>query len=1561
MSSGTGEDVGVVSVKSSPEGSCQSSCETVESDFKNDEFDVGSDQKRCDFYQTSEKTGGLGIEEYSDPPAVLSDQHRTIPFISVEEIEDHRQIRPKMNFNSVDFDKYQLIDDEAPEITSKDREDLHVVGIGASAGGLDAIKAFFSSFNVRQEELSRLTFVVIQHISISYKSMMLEILSSQLHDIKLFEVTHLMKIEPRSIYFIPSKYSMTIRDRVFHLHPREDDSPGFLPIDKFFTSLAESFHKNAIGVVLSGTGKDGTEGIKAIHREKGVVLVQNVESAEFDGMPKSAADTGVVDAIMYPEDMLCFIFDLVGNRMTQSGDDNDVSVYQLLRLVEGDADIDFSHYKYPTLQRRVSRRMKENGCVSLKEYRDILLVNKMERMKLIDSVLIDVTSFFRGDFNFFENHLIPQIVELIRPSETIRVWVPACSTGEEAYSIAMLLLEYREISNKPFDIKIFATDVKSSCLRVAQKGEYPHPIEKLVSPKRLIRFFTKTKTHYRVKSEVRNVIVFVKHNIISNNPFINLHLISCRNCLIYMKVEAQKLALQSFHFGLADGGFLMLGSSESVHKSISGFIIFNRKSNVFRKSQRQKLSDFNALPLSRSKPSKPSDILSLLSKEMILYHYPYALLIVDGDWSLIYANEIAKRFISLSFGTIISNVADMVIPSLKVPLKSSILRAKTRGENVSITSINLEEEVCDLDTLCLNLDDMIVFAVIIKPRELEKNIKGIVPSEHSSIIFLQEELQKTKQELQHTMEQLETSNEELQSSNEELQSSNEELQSTNEELRCINREFQDKIRLLNEINNDMNHLIWSINIGIMFLGSDLKIRKFTPAITPIVSVKECDIGRSISDLVFKGSANVIPMIKKVLTSGIRKETSITLNKRLWSVRILPYITNSDVTGVIVTSYERFVVDSDQKNNNLGSEDGSFGGDFSSTTSVPENMFNSQGKDNEFIFDLLRPRWNPESLSHIERQKLADKSFWEEENGWLVRKKSKIKEFTSQLQAIVYTRQVVDLRTLAYILNNLLSIISGEFGYIAEHRFDSTSKEFYLVTKVMNDISWDQESRLNFVNSLWKGVEFRDTSSIIMSVFETEDVVIINDPVSDQRPSGLLPKHPQLKNFMAFPLMLDDMMIGSIGLANRPNGFNEGVAKVLAPIVKLISKCLMRYFICSEERLQKEINHQYELNQKTLSEMRYRSILEGNLEEEKNRADNSILEFLSTISSEIRTPLNAIISTSTELLKSGIKSTQSDMINGIQKNAHLLQTIIKDILDYTKFPQSRVILQKDSFNLYRCFEETMLLVKKSVQSKGLRIDLLFGEDVPIMVKGDEIRLRQIILNLLNNASKFTSEGRIIIRVEILQLNEVERNFILKFEIEDTGCGIHPSQREKIFDFQHSETVPNYSSRSFNITSSGLGLPICRRLAVLMHGSISVESEYGVGSTFTCLIHLEYENYLDTNPPVRGIVALVDGDFVESRSLVQKSAILGVSCIQSDFTVVLSRPVVILDLSNCKNSELEMLPRASNGSFFAFIVDSPEELKRIPKSKFDDSSTVLERPVELSALQVFFDKAFGHSLS
>jgi two-component system CheB/CheR fusion protein len=1067
-----------------------------------------------------------------------------------------------------------LDDGDHPEDDEKRSfpEELHVVGIGASAGGLDAIKCFFSSFNANQEELSRLAFVVIQHISISYKSMMLEILSSQLHDIKLYEVHHGLRLEPRSIYFIPSKFSMTIQDRIFHLHPRKDDSPGFLPIDKFFTSLADSFGSNAIGVVLSGTGKDGTEGIKAIHRAKGVVLVQNVESAEFDGMPKSAIETNVVDGVMYPEDMLCFIFDLVGNRMTQSGEESDVSIYQLLRLVESDVDIDFSYYKYPTLQRRISRRMKENGCNSLKEYRDILVVNKMERMKLVDSVLIDVTSFFRGDFAFFEHHLIPQIVEMVRPSDVIRIWVSACSTGEEAYTLAMLFLEYREISNKPFSVKVFATDVKSGCLRIAQKGEYPYSIEKHVSAKRLLRFFTKMKTCYRVKSELRNTIVFVKHNIITNNPFINLHLISCRNCLIYMKVEAQKIALQSFHFGLMEGGFLTLGSSESVHKSITGFAVFNRKANVFRKTHRQKMNDFSALPFARTKPAKPSDMLSLLSKEMILYHYPNPFLIVDGDWTLLYANELAKRFISLSLGTIITNVCDMVVPSLKIPLKSAVLRAKTRGENVSVTSITIEEELCDLDTVVLNLDDMLVYAVVIKPRDMDKANKSAMPADQSSILFLQEELQKTKQELQHTMEQLETSNEELQSSNEELQSSNEELQSTNEELRCINREFQDKIRLLNEINNDMNHLIWSINIGIMFLGSDLKIRKFTPAIAPIVAVRESDIGRSITDLVFRGGNDVISLIEKVLASGIKRETTIVINDRMWSVRILPYVTNSEVTGVIITSYERFVVDDSEQNGNADSVD-------------------KKLEEDERLKNLLKPMWNPQSLTYVETQNLENASFWSGDE-WVSKKMVKIKETTARLESILYSRDDVDLETLAISLESLLIISSSEFGYIAEHRIDKDTKKPYVLMRVASDIGWDFSSRNNFTSSLRSGIEFKPKKNLLSAVVDAQTVIIANELGGDTRTGGLPPGHPPIKSYLALPLYLDDIVIGSIGLANRPHGYNDSVVKVLEPIAKLIGKCLIRFFMFSEEQLRKTVSKAQEMRQKSAAEIRYRSMLEA---------------------------------------------------------------------------------------------------------------------------------------------------------------------------------------------------------------------------------------------------------------------------------------------------------------------------------------------------------------------------------
>ena len=763
-----------------------------------------------------------------------------------------------------------------------------VVGIGASAGGLRALQEFFENMPAD----SGAAFVVIQHLSPDFKSLMKELLERRTR-MAVHRVTEGMELEPNSVYLIPPKNNLVVKNRQLHLINREDlitraDNPFFrlnFPIDLFFHSLAADCGERAIGVVLSGTGSDGSQGLEAIDKAGGIVLVQSPSTAEFDGMPQSAIATGSVDQVLSPPELAETIYEIThaSTAYDQSDEhpENQIEpskLRQIASILTKSEDIDFSYYKASTLSRRIYRRCSMAGFNHLTDYIYHLQQSSEEQKLLRDDLLIGVTSFFRDPqaWNYLETNVLPRLVEQAEAGGEIRIWVTACSTGEEAYSMAILLDEAIQKGEKQLKAKIFATDIDSAALEKASAGIYPENIADRISPERLERYFKFQERSFQVARRLREMLIFAPHNLLKNAGFSKMNLVSCRNVLIYMQNQLQQQVLRMLHFSLAPKGILFLGAAETLGDLEEEFEPLEGKWKIFEKRREVRLSLIprDAALISRKHssslkidPNKPRlDPMLALAFESFLKERRATCALVNRENHLLHLFGDEAKLIQVPQGRVNWEITTMVPKALQLPLNTALHRARREGEPVLYTGIKLgkgdEVRSIDLKVTYYEAERLATdFLMVV----LEEEVKS--PSAHSAqrfeldveaeqrILELEYELQQTRENLQATIEELETTNEEQQATNEELLASNEELQSTNEELHSVNEElytvnaeYQSKIQELTELNNDMDNLLRSTGIGVVFLDSNLKVRKFTPAATAAFNLVETDIGRPLAHL-----------------------------------------------------------------------------------------------------------------------------------------------------------------------------------------------------------------------------------------------------------------------------------------------------------------------------------------------------------------------------------------------------------------------------------------------------------------------------------------------------------------------------------------------------------------------------------------------------------------------------------------------------------------------------------------------------------------------------------------
>jgi two-component system CheB/CheR fusion protein len=809
---------------------------------------------------------------------------------------------------------------------------FYVAAVGASAGGLEAIEAFFD--NVRQSD--NIAFVVVQHLSPDYKSLMDELLRKHTN-MPIHVAEDGMELAPSNVYLIPRKANMTVfNGRLFLSEQRTGLN---LPIDIFMKSVAEDFGERAIGVVLSGTGSDGTRGIRQIKESGGLVLVQDEESAKFDGMPRSAMTTGIVDFVLPPQKMPPEIERFVGNAVVMTRSDGEPTIAssstiaRILMLIKRRTGVDLSYYKESTINRRIERRIGITRASSVDEYLETLQEQPAEITTLFKEILIGVTKFFRDPeaFDILSARVIPSLVADASSREPIRVWVPACSTGEEAYSLAILLTEYIEANQLDVSYRVFATDIDKDAIQFASQGLYPESIAADATQERLSRFFVRRGDSYQIGRKIRENVIFAYHNIFRDPPFRKIDLVSCRNLLIYFQPSLQRKVLTNFSFSLRENGFLFLGSSESIGDFSRFFDSYDIRWKVFRSTARgpkrepestgHELDEFLDRVRTTNRPEPQTKGPSLDSAyERLLEQTLPPTIVISADRTVEHVFGDVSPYLQVPAGKADFNLLKMARDPLHVPLADVLREAEERSQPVISKGIGvtLDDQERSLQLTVYPLRAATgdyLYAVVISSDDSTDDETSVVRSFNiddavkNRIRDLETELQHNKESLQATIEELETSNEELQATNEELLSSNEELQSTNEELQSVNEElisvnaeYQKKIEELSQLNDDMDNLLASTDIGTIFLDENLVIRRFTPAAADQVQIIKSDIGRPISDLThsleYPGLFN---HIEEVLRTGRKREEETRAHDGRWYiVRIYPYRRDSDPEGVVFT-------------------------------------------------------------------------------------------------------------------------------------------------------------------------------------------------------------------------------------------------------------------------------------------------------------------------------------------------------------------------------------------------------------------------------------------------------------------------------------------------------------------------------------------------------------------------------------------------------------------------------------------------------------------------------------
>ena len=1317
-----------------------------------------------------------------------------------------------------------------------------VVGIGASAGGLEALERLFDALPGD----TKMAFVVIQHLSPDFKSLM-DVLLARHTQMRIVQVEHDMLLQPDTVYLLPARKELTLNGRRLQVAEQNPAAGVAAPVDTFFESLADECGEDSVAVVLSGSGSDGSRGVRKVRKAGGVILVQSPESAQFDGMPQSAIDSESAHVIGSPRQIgeaLVRVAKKVEAPVPLSVEDDGV-MNRLMTLLQRESGIDFAGYKASTVFRRIDRRISLTASADLENYLERVEEDPAELRRLYKDLLIGVTRFFRDPeaWSHLRREVIPGLIGELAPEEELRIWVAGCATGEEAYTVAMAVCEvFRELGQPP-RAKLFATDVHRASLDLAGAGVYSADAVQAVPEPLRARYFMPHADGVQVASDLRSLVVFAEHNVLRDAPFTRLDLLTCRNLLIYLTADVQRRVTAMFHFALRVGGVLVLGPSEGAGELADEMEVISNRWKMYRKqhdvSLRRDLAFLEVAGtvrrgLPRREPLSVRERRVQQAQSSLLEHYAPPSLLLDGNGTMLHSFGGGGRFLHHHDGQTSLEVTDMLEGELRFVVSTAIRRAFKEDEVVRYQGVRTVVDGRDsvVDLAVLRLPDLagqrdcvlVSFEPHHQPIESVAEAGETVPAERVAeerIAALEGELRQSKENLQATMEEMEASNEELQATNEELIASNEELQSTNEELHSVNEELytvnaehQAKIAELTELNQDIQHLLEATQVHTLFLDRDLRLRKFTPKMSEVLDLLPHDVGRR-----FQGVAHgleddeLLQDMARVLEKGklVERETRAS-NGRAYLLRILPYRSNDEIQGVVMTlvditalkSATAEVQSSELRYRTLvravpsllwtAAPDGTFHEpqrEWEAYTGQPWSEHQSMG-----WAAMIHPD-DREQVEQVWIEAVQSEELYESEGRIWSRRHEGWRHFVSRAAPVLDDRGRVE--EWVGVIVDVHEAQTAEARSRMLHRQLEAILQHSPAAIFVKDLS----GRYILASSRFETLAGVPSSSIVSrtdyDLFARELAERLR--AMDQE---VLAKNTTVERELVFELEGESRVyLLTLFPLVDDSGTSEAVAGIAADITD-------------------------------------RKEVERTVEESVRRRD----QFLAMLSHELRNPLHAA-AMAVDLLDDENEQSRAQPI--LRRQVRHLSRLLDDLLDVARVTRDGISLEMARTDLATVIRRATELMIPGRDAIHLTVRI---EDEPLVIEGDQERLVQLVGNLLSNAIRFSGPQANVVVTARKDGDEVV------LQVQDDGVGLSEEARRHMFELFYQD--PQSGSRDHG--GLGIGLALVSEITAAHDGTIRPHSA-GPGTGTTIEVRL---------PAPTATGKLEDGDDDELRVIVSGKA-------------------------------------------------------------------------------------------